>query len=352
MTDIDIKNSQPNIIRSICKKHNILCLTLDEYVKNRSDILEKNKLQKMDFISSMNFYKHNNKIDSGFYKAFDKEMKLIQQELCKIEEYKHIIETVNKSEKNYLGMVMNRIYFYKETEIILFLKDYLLNERKIYTNGYSYDGLMLAGNFYNNLELLKIINEKIRNEFNLDECFELTFKAHNDEINISSDWKPPPVNEPCDVAFKRLSPEFEKTHCKIVNRNIYIKNVNDDILIMSEGTITGAYKDMICGYDKDGCAQRFIKLWMNLNPTILKYDDVEIYANSEKCPDNIYNLWKPFNILKIPSKNNYDDIDFKTFKPNDNIQFLLNHMRILCNNNESDYQYFLKCVMFLDNLTH
>jgi len=344
MTDVDIKNSQPNIIRAICKKHNILCLTLDEYVKNRTDILEQNNLQKMDFIASMNFYKHNNKIDSGFYKEFDKEMKRIQQELCKIEEYKHIIETVNKSEKNYLGMIMNRIYFYKETEIILFLKDYLLNEHKININAYSYDGLMLEGNFYNDLELLKIINEKIRNEFNLDESFELTFKAHNDEIFIDPEWKKEPEFECYNIAFKRLSKEFEKTHCKIVNRNVYIKNVNDDILIMSESTINGAYKDVVCGYDKDGCPESFIKLWMNLNPYILKYDDVEIYANPEKCPKNIYNLWKPFNILKIPSKNNYDDIDFMTFKPNENIEFLLNHMRILCNNNENDYQYFLKWI--------
>ena len=28
---------------------------------------------------------------------------------------------------------------------------------------------------------------------------------------------------------------------------------------MSESTINGAYKDVVCGYDKDGCPESFIK---------------------------------------------------------------------------------------------
>ena len=344
MTDLDIKNSEPTIIRSICKKYNILCPYLDEYVKNRTKILEDNKLNKMMMIASMNFYKHNKKIDNVFFNEFDKEMKRIQKDFYKIDEYKNIIDTIDKGENNLLGMTMNRIYFYEETKIIMFLKS-LVESKNIKICSYAFDGLMLDGNYYNNIELLTEINNIIRNEFKLDELFEFTYKAHNDEIKIDPEWKEEEEPETCEEAFKRIVPEFEKIHCKILNRNCYIKTVDETFLTMSNDCLKKSYQHMTCGVNDKGAKQSFIDKWMIKNDNILCYDDMQTYANSKHCPDNIFNLWTPFKILKTPSKNLYDNYDkYKDIPQNENIKFLLNHLKILCDNNENDFMYFLKWI--------
>ena len=54
MTDIDIKNSQPTVIRWICHRYKIICPYLDMYVKDRENILKNNGIHKLDIISALN----------------------------------------------------------------------------------------------------------------------------------------------------------------------------------------------------------------------------------------------------------------------------------------------------------
>ena len=53
MTDVDMKNCHPTILHQLCLKYNVPCKYLSEYVLNRSELLAKNGLTKMDIIKSM-----------------------------------------------------------------------------------------------------------------------------------------------------------------------------------------------------------------------------------------------------------------------------------------------------------
>jgi len=76
MTDVDMVNAHPVIIHNLCKKHNIPCLYLEEYCKNRKQLIEDNKCSKVDLIRSIN--KKQLLKCSGWLKSFDIEMKEIQ----------------------------------------------------------------------------------------------------------------------------------------------------------------------------------------------------------------------------------------------------------------------------------
>jgi len=88
MVDVDIKNCHPTIIYQLCKRHDIPCHYLEEYILKRDDILNSNKATKMDIIISMNL-KRSLKLEptQTWLKSFDNEMKQIQKALLLIEEY-------------------------------------------------------------------------------------------------------------------------------------------------------------------------------------------------------------------------------------------------------------------------
>jgi hypothetical protein len=64
------------------------------------------------------------------------------------------------------------------------------------------------------------------------------------------------------------------------------------------------------------------------------YDDVGIYPNNELCPKNIFNMWIPFAMDK--------NMNF-VYKEKE-LQLILNHIKILCNNQENVYDYIIKWI--------
>lgn len=338
MTDVDIKNAQPTVIRWICKKYNILCPYLDLYVKDRESILNNNELDKITIIAAMNSSKMKHSIKNKFFNEFDREMKNIQKELYDKEEFKFIVDTINDEDRkrNLYGIFINRIYFHYESEIIIFLKT-LLEDQKIYITSYNFDGLMVKENLTKNTKILVHLITEIRARFDLDEYFALTYKEQCEIIQIPKDWIENPEKEDEESAFKRISVDFELSHCKIINENLYIKECNDEYLIMNRATIRGAYCHLACGFNmKTGNIVGFIDKWLGVNESIRKFNSMNIYPKESLCPDNIFNLWKPFSILSSPSRVIEGD---KTVS--EDIGFILKHLLILCNNDLNVYNYFL-----------
>ena len=340
MTDIDIKNSQPTIIRWICKKYNILCPYLDLYVKDREAILKTNELDKMTIISTINSSKIKYSIKNKFFNEFDREMKNIQKELYDKEEFNNIKDTIDEEDKkrNLYGIFINRIYFHYESEIIMFLKT-LLEDQNLSISSYNFDGLMINGNITNNSKMLVYLITEIRSKYGLDEYFALTYKEHCTIIEIPKDWEEEAEKEDEESAFKRILIEFELKHCKIVNDNLYIKEEEEEYLIMTREKIKGAYCHLACGFNKkNGNIVGFIDKWLGINEKIRKYDKMQVYPDSSKCPKNVFNLWKPFRILATPSREN----DKKIIS--EEIGLLLKHLEILCNNEKEVYEYFINWI--------
>jgi len=222
MTDIDIKNCQPTILLNICKKYGISCINLEKYCNNRNEILEETKLHKTIFTASINYNKRLTKIKNKIFNEYDKEIKNIQKELLKKEEFKDLIEEIGE-DINVEGKLMNKIYFNFESQIILILKS-LLESKGYKIAVYSYDGLMIYGNHYKNKELLEYINKEINEEINLNYKLTILFKEPEKIIKIPEDWK---ENNTINLLEKELFLETSSNEnineiCK--NNNKYAKD--------------------------------------------------------------------------------------------------------------------------------
>lgn len=103
---------------------------------------------------------------------------------------------------------------------------------------------------------------------------------------------------------------------------------------MSKSQLCNAYEHIQCGFN-DGIPQIFIKKWVSFNDNIRKYDDIDIYPDETKCPSNILNVWRPF------------EMELKTepyIEKPDVLKIMLNHIHILCDNDRNVSDYFIKWI--------
>jgi hypothetical protein len=335
-TDIDMKNAHPVILSYICRLHDIKCPNLDYYIQNREQILsEFGETGKVAFLKSVNDDKLNKKIGNKFFKDFDKEMKEIQKHVVALEEYKNIVFTTNAEKYNFNGSVMNKILCMYENKILQECIS-VVNSQNIEICALMFDGLMVYGNFYENEELLNMITSRVNEKFDrLD--MKWSYKHHDTTID--------PDNIPefevkeedlIEQAFRKEAHEFEKTHAKIINREMFVKEENNIITCMTRKHFMTAYEHLVFEYEanKVKIQGNFIAKWMKNNPIMKCYDDIGIYPNRTICPSNIFNMWKPFDMELVEEYEN---------KP-DQLAVILNHIKILCGNDEIVTDYFIKWI--------
>ena len=118
--------------------------------------------------------------------------------------------------------------------------------------------------------------------------------------------------------------KFEKLHCKIINKSVYIKDENGEFTIFSEHSLHTAYKHIQIGFTRDGIPISFINKWSNCNNNIRFKNDIGVFPKN--CPESAYNMWRPFPFDNIPSPNT----DFRLFQE---------HLFILCNNDWNVFYY-------------
>jgi hypothetical protein len=144
-----------------------------------------------------------------------------------------------------------------------------------------------------------------------------------------------------DNSFEGVARRFERNHAKIINRGLFIKCLEDDVVYMSKALFTCAYEHMVyttTTISKDGevseFPSNFIKPWMNNNPNQRCYDDVGCFPNPTKCPPRIFNTWIPFAMERIT--------EYKEHK--EGLDMIRNHIKILCNNDLAVSSYFEKWI--------
>ena len=140
------------------------------------------------------------------------------------------------------------------------------------------------------------------------------------------------VAETSSAVFNRLVVPFEKVHTKIINDSVFVKETDDKVILMSKRDLIISYEHIQCGLSSTGVPVCFINKWTTYNDKINCKDSMEIYPNSSHCPKNVFNLWRPFamELLKSPYNNHIEGLNV-----------MLKHIRILCNNDEIIYKYFL-----------
>ena len=139
--------------------------------------------------------------------------------------------------------------------------------------------------------------------------------------------------------YDTLVQDFELTHTKIVNDSLYLKETDDSIITMSRQKLVASYEHMQCGVNSHGTPVSFINKWITCNDKINRKDFMNVYPDSSKCPDNAFNLWRPFAMEKV-SLLPYEKIS-------DGLTFILNHIKVLCDYDEKVYNYFIKWIAYM-----
>jgi len=360
-TDYDMENAHPKILLYLCNKHNLdRCKysNLKYYVNNREEVLEsgdreiiKNQILKSMYSDKRNRYKNI------FIKQIDKDFKKIQKELLSLECYKDIVE--NKPEHklyNFNGSALSRILCKYENEILQDLIHYA-NSKNLNVSVLMFDGFMVEGQHDISNEFEEYLNSKWEG---LD--MKIKIKEHDNKISIPDDWennnnsittyetllKEIEENENYN-SYEVLKSKFEEEMCLIVNKSTYIKKTDDEFYFFNENQLKTSYKYL---YYHDVCKDKqgnlsiekhhFINKWVK-DENIRRYDDMEIIPPPLPVPSNILNMWNDFEY----SKEKYELRDLteeETITNEDGLNMILNHIKILCNNDDVVTEYFIKWI--------
>lgn len=177
MTDYDMVNCHPSIVRNLCKKHKILCPYLDLYCTNRKKLLDDKDTTKIDILRSMN-KKQKLKDPTPFMESFDTEMKHIQKEFkTHFPDLYTLAQT--KNNKNTEGTFMSYVCMFYENKIINAIVNHFPCEYAVLM----FDGFMIYGDGLQTSDLSAFVKET----FEMD--IDFVIKPHDTSIQIPEDWK-------------------------------------------------------------------------------------------------------------------------------------------------------------------
>ena len=337
-TDIDMVNAHPVLLLHLCNLHKIHCPELSYYIKNRDAIFEshgsnRDTVKKL-YLKAVNDDKINRTEENPSFKSFDKEMKRLQKVLTSLPEYSEIVKTTpaHKLYNNWYGSAINRILCSVENEVLQVVIS-VLNKRQIEMCGLMCDGVLIYGDFYNDPQLLRDIELEVECKFpNMGMCFD--YKQHSSVIRFPDNWEDTPddENKLLEKSFETVAEEFELTHCKIINKNVFIKKLNNDNIIMSRTQVKTAYEHLV--FDGEKGVGNFIDKWLVSNPNQLVFDDIGIFPTKGTCPDTHYNLWREFDMELVTE---YDEKIVER-------DAVLHHIRILCGHQTDVYDYMVQWI--------
>ena len=335
-TDVDMVNCHPVLLQYICKKDNIRCPILTEYVENRDNILKDLKRDgekdpKTLILKIVNSEYNAIRNKSQFIKDLTKEMKTIRGTLVLNDEYKEMIDgACLYNPKNVLGSFINRILCYYENEVLQVMIQHL-HHKTIEISSLAFDGALIYGDYYKDDKLIAELQAEINDYYN-GMNMKLKYKEHSQIITddilngleVIDDGK----------TYESIKEDFELTHAKIINKSMFIDLYDKKVSMKSRKELFESYEHIKYNeYDDNGNVKQvsFITTWFG-DPTMRLYRDIGVYPPPLSCPKDIYNLWNGFAMENITE---YTPANFDV---------ILEHIKILCNRQEEVYDYIVKWI--------
>lgn len=330
-SDIDMVNAHPVILQYICRLHNVPCEELSLYINNRDQILAQfadREEGKKAFLKATNNDKLNRKTTNEVLKRYDREMKETQKMITRLTCYERIVADVPENRLyNWYGSAINRVLCFYENKVLQVILDEL-NRRRVEIMAPMFDGCLVYGEVRE--DTLRELEEAIEAQFP-GMGMRLSLKEPCADIQMPADFVVPDskaeVKEKLRT-FDKMAAEFERTHCKIVNKALYIKETEEGPVLMTEKSVRAAYVHMTYDVlDKDGEVKKenFIHRWLVNNDEIRKYTDAGMYPPGLECPPDRYNLWVPFAMERVAEYKHKEE----------ELQLILTHIKILCNHEEA-----------------
>ena len=279
--------------------------------------IAKNLFIRLAYFGSFDAWKDEFEIKSNkklkFIENYTMELKCIGLEI--VNNNPKLLKSIQKLNKNNeTASLVSTLLQEHEKRILECCFNYLRLQNIILDNAVlCFDVIMIPTDKYN-IKLLLELSKVVKDELDFDVNFSQK-DMNNDYLQEIKD-----IVDTDGFAFK--SEQFELNHCKIVNKSLYLKHSDNDIIVFSSKKLNESYCDLVYGAEENS----FISKWVNKNPRIRKYDDMNIYPHPLKCPTNEFNLWTPFEMSKY--KDNYENNET-------GLNFLLNHIKIICDNDET-----------------
>ena len=337
-TDFDMKNAHPHILEYLCRMRDIRCPNLSEYVKNRDVIINKLKMvgiddPKFEILKMLNTEKTYRVMNDceNLLKNIRDELKVIRGRFKQEADFVEQLQSAMIHKPNNVeGSFINRILCIYENKMMNSMASYIHNNN-LEIAEYAFDGILVYGNFYEDNTILNGMTEHLNNDFP-ELNMVLTMKQHSKAI--SRDYLDN-LDEPCEIdetnTYEYMKKDFETTHCKIINKALFIHEYNGCNSFMKRQNLLDAYEHLhYKDLDEEKIVLRpFINKWLK-DEQIRSYDDIETFPPPLICPSNMYNLWTPFAMEKITTWENKD------------IGVFLNHFKIMCNHEEETFDYLIK----------
>ena len=317
MTDVDMVNAHPTIILNLCKKYNVPCLYLEEYVKNRKEVIARGDCSKLDIIISMNKRQPLKGNISMWLKAFDIEMKQIQQRFYKMPEYEKQKALAETNPKNKEGAFMSHLATSYE---VIILNAVLPVD---HVACLMFDGFMS----YEKPDLQALSQAASSVGFDI----QFSYKSHDHSLVVPEDWKNEDNQE---TLYSTLKEKYEKEYrLSYIEETVnYSYKIGDKLCFFNHGDCSQHFNNVLVG------KQSFFSLW-NKDPSKQTYRSVGVYAHDVSCPDGVLNLWMGYAVEKLPES----DAD---------ISPMLNHIQALFGT-DSDFilDWFANMFQFPSNQT-
>ena len=135
--------------------------------------------------------------------------------------------------------------------------------------------------------------------------------------------------------YKLVKSVFENHNFKIMNPICYVQVNGDDIIIRSDNDLKKAFQNIWCTITVPSkCGpqlqeHQFIYKWCK-DKSIKTFTTMEFLPPPQACPQNVFNLWKGFNVDNIKSESSNDVTHF------------LHHISILAGHSEQGKEYLCK----------
>ena len=164
---------------------------------------------------------------------------------------------------------------------------------------------------------------------------------YDDMIDMVRQNKLDAEAELADQSYDATKERFEKYYARLKDKHTFVKKTDTECLFFNRTNFRVNHESLIYlepMFDKDGNQigmkkKQFIDDWFK-DPLQKTYDDVGVYPDDSKCPNNILNLWMPFAMELVTEYT-------PTLEGRD---FFLNHILQLCDYDRDVYDYLIKWV--------
>jgi len=365
MIDIDMKNAHPCLVLWLCKRHGIACDFIEKYVLNRDEMLvdlQQGRGLTRDGAKKM-LLRAINRDDGHFQQTendpdwlwdYHNQCKLISTNLAK--HYPEYVAQADKSKKrkdmsswNLKGSAMNRLLCHHENEILKIVEQKVIEMGGRVCN-LAYDGCMISDEHFRGdrlPELLSAIEVEVKKQYE-GLIFTMTEKTMDEGFEMPTDYQTKKQRkrmeaikrdekrmkklaaemdaEEQEQAYQWWKEDFEKDHCKIIDpASIVYKNSLGHYEFVSPAELCQKYSH------RTNFPEFIIKWWKD--PEMRVYHRADIFAPRQHCPEEVFNLWCPY---PLEGK----DVEM-TPELQEEVDFVLNHIRVLANHDETVYTYFL-----------